>query len=173
MATKAEVFALNSYAEVEEGFPMVAPGRYLVQVTEATVEESKAGQNYVRYTPLILESDNEDDPTVDKNDLEVKGRKMRFDSLYLTANPLDKDGKLRDEDAREKMTNRMRGQTLGIVRRITGEEPEFTGTEAEVAQSIRDAIAGMTYVATIGIRGAGANRENTINAHESSDSWGE
>lgn len=171
MSSKEEVFSLNSYTETKEGFPVYTPGRYLVRYTDGKVITAKSGHDYVRFSPVIVESDN-DDPTVDGDEVTVRGKKLRFDSLYLTPNAMDGEGTLRSEREIADMTARMRGQLRGVVTRLTGEEPDFEGTEKEVAEQVKEALNGITFVATLARKGQGDDQENIITSHRSEEDWG-
>ena len=178
--SKEEIVDFNDADEVEEGYPKVASGPYLARATESTVGVSKASGNpMVEYTPVLLESSNDDDPTQDKNGLEIKNFKLPKDRIILFANPVysrgPNEGKVKDAATLAKDNKTAMGKARGIVRKMTGEDFTPKGTRVEVAQELANAIKGATFVAVVSLqpeqKEKGFPAKNVVREHKAEEDW--
>ena len=165
-ATKNDIIEFGGYDEVDEGFPKVASQRYLGKVTEATVEESKAGNPYLAYAVTIIE------PREDKRGLEVKGLKIRGMMSFVTNAVDGKTGMVRTPEQLDTSNRRMRGQARKVIRTISGEDFTPSGTIAEVVQAAADQIKGAKVVVLVGLQKSEEfGDKNIIREHRSEDTW--
>lgn len=175
--TREEVLDYSDTEPVEEGYPRVTKGPYLTRATDATVAVGKgSGLPYVEYTPVLLESTNPDNSSLDGNDLPIKGFKLPKDRIILFAGPVDKDGNLKTQEKIRADTKWMLGRALKVVQNMTGGDGfELKGTQMEMAQSAANAIKGATFVAMVGEQREDTKKgypaRNTIREHRVEAEW--
>ena len=171
--SKEEIVDFSEADEIEEGYPKVVNGAYLARAIDPTVVVSKAGQPYVEYTPVLLESTNSDNSKQDKNGLPLPF-KLPKDRIILFANPVDRDGNLKTGEKLAADSKRMLGTARGVVRKMTGEDFTARGTKNEVAQELANAIKGATFVAMVGIQpeAKGFAARNIVREHRAEADWG-
>jgi hypothetical protein len=121
--------------EKDEGPPPIEADKYLLQVTDAKVNESQAtGRPYVRATLKVVE---------DHFEGKYRGRTV-FHTIAFIPGP-DKDS----AEARKQMM----GRAQYTYRTLTGESFQAAGTLGELAREYAAGIRGGTAVGNVKVRG--------------------